>query len=294
MGTKESQNWLLRVGSFVMKQHPILIVTTLVGFGGSSARAADETPSPKDGGNSVAFQQQAAKAALQYTIRIESDPVRELSLKKESILRWSNPVGGKETHGDVFLWTDRGRPEVILSLYEFVGAGNVVRQQHEFCSLSLTKLSAMAEAKTLWSPEEPGLRMKSVPGAEKPADSTRNRLREMRTFAERFTSDKTTREGETRPLRLLTQPIYRYDGTHPDILDAGLFAYVEATDPEVLLLIEARLSNGQYEWTYGFTRLNSISLRAFMKEQLVWEAPLLEWRDALDRSEKPYTVFRIR
>jgi len=294
MDNNRCRNWLTTIGSLIRAQNrfiPAMIFFFGIGF---SAQAADESPSGKVTADSAEFQAHAKEAASAYKIQRGSDPAQELSFHHGSILRWSNPVGGKETHGEVFLWTDRGRPEVVLSLYEFVGSGDVVREQHEFCSLSSTKLTARTPQKALWAPRAAGLKMEPLPDAAAPADSARARLREMRTYAERFTSDKTTREGVTRQLRLLTQPIYRYDGTHPEILDGALYAYVEATDPEILLLIEARSKDQGYEWTFGFARLNSVQLRAFYLEKTIWEASLLSWRDALDRADEPYTAFRIR
>ena len=52
----------------------------------------------------------------------------------------------------------------------------------------------------------------------------------------------------TRPLRLLTQPIYKYETA-----DSGgaLFAFVEGTDPEVFLMIEARTVDAGSVWHYA-------------------------------------------
>jgi hypothetical protein len=117
----------------------------------------------------------------------------------------------------------------------------------------------------------------------------------MRRLAEQLQADKTTRDGVKRELRLLPKPVYRYESSDPDILDGALFSFVEATDPEVFLLIEAR-SKGKdgYEWRYGLGRMNSIRLRVLRGEQILWEAAELRWRDALDRPDKAYTAMRIR
>lgn len=266
-----------------------LVVVCLMG---QIVFAADDPPL-KENADNIAFQKHATEAAEAYKIQIGSDPVRELSMKKGPILRWSNPVPGKQTHGEVFLWTDRGRPEAILSLYEFVGTGDVIREQHEFCSLSLTNVIAGTKDKTVWSPKMAGVRMELVPDAAAPSELARVRLREMRSFAEQVTSEKTTREGDIRQLRLLPQPLYRYEGTHPDILDAALFAYVEGTDPEVVLLIEARSKENGYQWTCGFARLNSIKMSASYKDKLIWEVTELPWNEALDRPDKAYTALKI-
>ena len=73
-----------------------------------------------------------------------------------------------------------------------------------------------------------------------PADSAAARLRQMRALAQEFTGRQTNREGVDRDMRLLAQPIYRYENTKGDLIDGGLFVFVLGTDPEVFLLIEAR------------------------------------------------------
>ena len=45
-------------------------------------------------------------------------------------------------------------------------------------------------------------------------------------------------------MRLLTEPLYRYENTKGDLIDGGLFAFVVATDPDAFLLIEARRTKG--------------------------------------------------
>ena len=58
----------------------------------------------------------------------------------------------------------------------------------------------------------------------------------------------TTRDAQENrwELRLLSQPIYRYESTDPDVLDGALFAIVTSagTDPEAILLIETRTPRG--------------------------------------------------
>jgi hypothetical protein len=254
--------------------------------------AADE-PKPGDASaEAEAFQKYARETAAEYDIRIISEPDRKLVLREEPILRWTNPVGGHQAHGDVFLWTDRGRPEAVLSLYQVTEA-NVIHEHHEFCSLSLGGLAAERSGKVAWAPAAAGMEMKRFPDAALQG-SPRRRLEQMRKLAAQLTADKTTREDVKRDLRLLTQPIYRYEGEHPDLLDGALFAFVEGTDPEVLLLLEARPVGKQYEWFFGAARMNSVHMRVLRGEQTLWDAPVLPWKDVFNRADKHYTALRIR
>jgi len=115
----------------------------------------------------------------------------------------------------------------------------------------------------------------------------------MRRLAGAFSAEKTTRENVVRPLRLLPQPVYRFSGQHPDVVDGGAFAFVEETDPEILLLIEAQKSGNSTKWMYTLVRMNSIAMRVMRNEQPVWETSMLSWGQALDQPGEPYTVLRI-
>ena len=77
-------------------------------------------------------------------------------------------------------------------------------------------------------------------------------------------------EGETTELRLLPQPLYRYEPFGGKVLDGGLFSFAAGTDPEVLLLIEARRENRELIWQYAFARFNYAELSASFKGDRVW------------------------
>ena len=115
----------------------------------------------------------------------------------------------------------------------------------------------------------------------------------MRRMAGAFSAEKTTREGTVRPLRLLPQPVYRFSGDHPEVLDACVFAFVEETDPEILLLIEAQKAGKSTAWMYALARMNSIPLRVTRDQEMVWETSLLRWGEVLDQPGRPYTVLRV-
>ncbi len=75
-----------------------------------------------------------------------------------------------------------------------------------------------------------------------PAKRTQSgRDRQARGLAERFSADLVDRKNVRFHLRLLTTPLHRYDAIDSLISRGGaLFAFCQHTDPELLLLIEAR------------------------------------------------------
>lgn len=79
------------------------------------------------------------------------------------------------------------------------------------------------------------------------------------------------------------------------VLDGALFVFVEGTDPEVFLLLEARAgASDEQRLVYGLARMNSVRLRVLKGTNVLWEAPALKMRDVHDRPDKPYTALRIR
>ena len=97
----------------------------------------------------------------------------------------------------------------------------------------------------------------------------------MKTIAERFTAAVDTSGNFANPeqLRLLTTPIYRYSATAHGILDGALFAFVQGTNPEVLMLVEAdATAPAATGWRYGFARMSCFFLRVHEGSELAWKA----------------------
>ena len=269
------------------------LISISVGLGSLGSPAAPRQEA-REQSRTAEFKREAQAAASEYEIHLETGRSTKVSLRPEPVLHWTNPVAAKQFLGEVFIWTDRGRPEVVLSLYRFNDPPETERVHHEFHSLALEKLTARRRDQMVWSPSKAGVELTPVPDAPAPADSPSRRLRQLRDLAQQFTAEETTREDVQRQLRLLTQPIYRYESTRPDVLDGALFTFVEGTDPEVFLLIEARrTTEGVTQWQYAVARMNSFSQRVFHKDREVWNAPPIGWGEVLDRRDKTYTILRM-
>ncbi len=227
------------------------------------------------------------KAAASYAISTGDNPDGpKLTLREEPVLRWNNPVRNA-VDGAVFVWTDRGRPEVVASIYRYGGEG-AYKEDHEFMSVSSSPLVATQGKLVAWSPATGGATAKPIPGATKPAATPSERLRQMRMLARDFRAyfDNPPDRSE---IRLLTQPVYRYEipPGRTDVIDGGLFAFVHTTDPEVLLLIEARApeKGGPPEWHYALARMSLVNLRVRLKDNEVWSA---EWDSDVKNPRKTY------
>jgi hypothetical protein len=213
--------------------------------------------------------------AATYSIFRDPARTRRLELRREPIYRWSNPtrVGGQE--GDVFVWTYRGRPEVVASIFSHPREG---RQQrvvcHELHSLSEAVITVDRDSPNRWEPKAAGVDLKPVPDAPTPADSAAQRGVQLRAIARDFSGRSLSDKEQTWELRLLPKPLYRYESTDPDVIDGALFALVSSagTDPEIILLIEARKTPKGSRWDFGAARFSDMSLWLKHKDREVWSA----------------------
>ncbi|HEY1376807.1 MAG TPA: hypothetical protein VGF55_08425 [Gemmataceae bacterium] len=215
------------------------------------------------------------KEASEYTLAVASAPGRALELKKEPVFEWSNPVRSGVQQGVVFLWLRDGRPAAIGSIFShpedrFPGR----RLCHEFHALDPeTLVVSRPDALNEWKPQA-GLARQELPDAGTPAATPAARLLQMKKLAAEFTGHEvdTDDAGKTWDLRLLPAPLYRYPAAKSGVVDGAIFALVSnaGTDPEVLLLIEAKEQGGKLRWEYACGRFSDRSLYVQRKGRDFW------------------------
>jgi hypothetical protein len=215
--------------------------------------------------------------AEEFTIYRDSSRKDKVELRREPVLVCSDPAreGGD---GAVFVWTWRGRPEVIGMFFSYPSTGPR-KLHHEFHSLSLSVLdvSRSGTHRTAWTPTGPGIALKAIADAPAPAATAPQRLSQMRSLTRDFSASTRNHADRRLELRLLPQPLYRYQSTDPEVLDGALFAFVTATDPEALIVIEARKppSADGPVWHYAACRLTDLGLVVRHKGKDVLTAPLI-------------------
>lgn len=226
--------------------------------------------------------------------RGKDDPVK-LVLQKEPILRWSNPAAGS-IYGDVYVWTSQGRPEVLASIYRWYHPYR--SQTAEIHSLSTGEVAISSKDRKIWQPAKPGIEFNATRDAPDPAEKPGLRLQQMRGLAKEFSvklldTREDKEKGVARELRMLNQPVFRYNSQHPEVLDGAMFAFVEGTDPEAWLLLEARQKDGKFTWQFAFARMNNDELHGYQKQAEVWKVAKTDapWQNP---RELTYALFFIR
>jgi hypothetical protein len=162
-------------------------------------------------------------------------------------------------------------------LYRYPAAKNGVVDGalfHEFHALDREKLLVnRPDALNEWKPQA-GLKREELPEAGTPAATAGARLVQMKRLAQEFAGYEIDIEGNRWELRLLPAPLYRYTSSQSDVVDGALFTLVSnaGTDPEVLLLIEARKESDKTRWEYACGRFSDRNLYVQRKDKEVWSS----------------------
>lgn len=215
------------------------------------------------------------KEIAEYSLAVESDPKKELELKRQPIFEWTNPIRSTLQQGVIFLWLRDGRPSAVGCIFSQQDPQLPGRRiMHEFHALDREKLLvSRPHALNEWKPQT-GLPRKELPDAGESAATAGARLVQMRRLAQEFTGYETDGEGKRFDLRLLPAPLFRYAAANRDVVDGALFTLLstEGTDPEVWLLLEARNDGGKNRWEYACCRFSNRELYVERKGKEIWSS----------------------
>lgn len=196
-----------------------------------------------------------------------------LTLVDRATYTWARSGAEGGTYGAVYVWTHRGNAEAVACFWRYVRPDRRLAIVHEWHSLSPNTLTAESELANSWTTKT-GWKREPVPGAPLPAETAAGRMQQMRTICRAFSAHSTGENDDRTELRLLPQPLYRFESTNPDVIDGGLFAFVCSigTDPELFLQLEAHQSEGEPKWTYSLGRFSHLNLSVSYRDKEVWTA----------------------
>src|SRR5262245_49934560 len=204
----------------------VLAALAAVAFGGWQGATDDPGKSKEEEAERERRLKDMTRTASQHTLHSADDRKRAFKLHDAALLRSSNPVSGSKD-GAIFLWTDGGRPQAVVKVLTFDNKTLI----HEWLSLSEGTFTADRGGRAMWNPSEPGVAFREVPEARRPAATAGERLRQMRSLAANFSSEYTATHLDPKPfvLRLLSQPLHRYETDGDPNSDGALFVFVQST-----------------------------------------------------------------
>jgi hypothetical protein len=210
--------------------------------------------------------------ATKWQMYVDAARTTKAELNLKPVYIWTNPTRGDGQDGLVLVWTHLGRPVAIGSIFSHPEKGRRM-VCHEFHSLATNGLFPMRNEGETWEPQG-GVMPIPLSGAPQPAISLARRRLQMRDLSRQFTAHSIDFQKERWELRLLPQPLLRYDKPQGDVIDGALFAFVTSagTDPEIVLLIEARQTGEAVAWHYRAIRFSDSDLFVNRDGKEIWSS----------------------
>ncbi len=276
-------------------RQPIWIAATALVGVCLAARSA----SPQDGTRSTSADRVAAMRELAQAITLVQAPAgTKAALISEPIYRFDDPAR-LFSDGTIWAFGKSGRPDALLCLSLEKNDRGQVNWIHELTSLSSGPVAASSRHRSgpwAWNPKEPGIVLKPILKDQPPAGDHGQRLRQMREAARRFKASESLDPARNDPsdrfeLRLLPQPVLRYQGSDAALVDGAIFLLAYGRNPEIALLIEARREHkGEPAWFYGLARIGAARFRVKLDDREVADLPkpvVAGWRDLYFLFDRP-------
>lgn len=201
---------------------------------------------------------------------LEATPV-EAKLMSNPLLKYSDSTR-RNHESTLWLWTERELPLALMAVEFYPNSSQGPRWLFEIVSLSNSTIGVARGGDWKWQAKQPGVIRKPVPGDLTPAEKPALRLSQARQIRQRFAAHEKEGTDGRLELRALTTPLYRYADEQTGVIDGAIFAFANGTNPEVLLLLEARhdVATKQSIWTYGFAQMTGAEVYASLDEREVW------------------------
>jgi hypothetical protein len=239
------------------------------------ARAQGVAEEPGKTASQLDAMRRLAKTAT-FAEVTDGRPGPPLVLQTEPLLLYGDPGRGIR-EGTLWAWGGRGRPASVMKVEFWPGDGG---GHWGLCVSALTpkRVSVDFRDGLHWTSRRPGMELRTLPDAPAPAETSAQRLTQAKDLARRFAARVDThRRAGTIQLRLLPKPVHRYDGPDAALLDGVLFALVYATNPIVLVGLEACSEGADPPaWRYSFARLGDGEATALLDGKQVWTVPFLD------------------
>jgi hypothetical protein len=239
-------------------------------FSDLAAAESDETVQEQRAEHLAKMQDLAASIRLLADSQQETSAVK---LVEKPIIRYSDST--RETHeSSLWIWSGGGRPSAMLAVEYYP---KVPRWLYEIASLSTGRIAARRESDLHWAATEPGLVLRALNSEDSPSDSAVRRLIQMKELQRRFRAhERGSLEGRIE-LRPLSSPVFRYTDAGVNVLDGAIFAFVNGTNPEAFLVLEAhRNKEGIASWHYGLVRMTGERVVVALDGTEVWKRELAE------------------
>jgi hypothetical protein len=269
-----------------MSRYFLSFTLILMSVASAQERSNIEPATDKDAELTELFRNQASEMMTEYEFTLPERTEVDVEFRARPIMTWTNPIAGS-WEGIVFIWTAEGRPAVIGSPLH---RRERRKMAHHFHSLLDTPLIARRDGIVVWNTQG-GVKWQPLPNADPPKTSKVARTVQMRSYARRFAVKKVFQDATQRELRLLPTHVFRSEiDQGQEVVDGACFVFTQSTDPNVVLLFEARRDENALRWYYALARLNQFELIVSCDEVEVYRFPFIPFPERSNRLA-PYTKF---
>jgi hypothetical protein len=260
------------------------VIVVVFGVHQSTAQDAP-TPARKDSDRATRFNEMKQIAGSFHMAISDGGTRTPTKMVQEPLYRWSDPTRDF-SDGTLWFWKSSGRPIAVVAveLYPQNKAFGTVWAL-EFTSLATGPIDVeggehfdtryadlhppRVDGSLRWAPQKGGVEFREIPQAPLPATTEAERLRQMKDLVKRL-SAREFFQAQSYTLRLVSHPIDRYAEAATGLMDGAIFIYANGTNPEVLLLIEARRREGLLNWSYAAAPLARASVTLSLDQEDVW------------------------
>lgn len=226
------------------------------------------------------FVDEANREAIEeLSVELGSPPKgSRLKANSKPVLNWSqkrNGYYGCKMH----VWEQDGRAMALTGTLHWPSNKQMV---YEFINLSPEPMFAELDGNLVWNgAQKAAVKWKSLSREAPASKSSRIRLSQMRGLARNFSARAIKgapqyEEGSRWELRLVPAPLHRYQPKSGKVVDGAIFSFAQETDPEVLLLLEARRDEaGELSWYFAAARACAWQLQLDYKKNRVWSVQRL-------------------
>ncbi len=257
-------------------QRPAWIIAAALAVAAPRGWSQDQPPTPS-------AERSGAMAGLARAISVVvPGGGAKAELVADPIYRFDDPTR-RYSDGTLWAFGRQGRPAALLCLSLERNERGEFWWLHELTSLSTGPVAASSRHESggwLWNPKAAGVEFRAIREAPTPGDDEARRLRQMREIVRRFKAFETLDPSRDDPadrfaLRLLPQPVHRYQDAKAGLIDGAIFLLSYGRNPEIALLIEAGRDpkSGAATWSYALAPLGAARLRVSLDDREVADIP---------------------
>ena len=230
----------------------------------TSGHAADD-----DRGTHLAQTKKIAEKFQVQSLRNEKKVVGKLGEKP--LLKYNDSTRQLK-ESTLWLWTEQDVPCGLMAIEYYPDLPKGAPWLYEFVSLSDSKVTVTRGSDWNWNAKQAGLQRRPIPKAPAPAARPAQRLTQAKQLFLRFSAHESSPVDGRIELRPFANPLHRYSDEAAGLIDGTIFAFVNGTNPEVLLVLEA-VRGGQdqpAQWRYSLAQMTGGEVAADLDAQEVW------------------------